>query len=82
MTNNEYKQFYDVYGIEVIIESLKKDFKMVSYCKNSIPTEGSYTINTNRIGKMQEDGKIHNVICHRNGSITIETNYGFYKFLN
>ena len=72
----------DLYGLDVLLEQLKKQFLFISFAKNSIPTAGSMTLPTNKLVKFKEETKLIKVIKHRNKNLTLKTNKGFYKFSN
>ena len=65
------KQIYknlDLYGGEVFIKALKKQFKDVCYAKNSIPTAGSPANPTHFI---REDLIVKKSIFHKYGEVTV-----------
>ena len=81
MKNSDIKKYFDVYGYEVVLTDIKNRYFFVSFSKNSIPTNGSMTLKTDKINVLS-DAKIENVILHRNNKITLKTNYGFMQFFN
>jgi hypothetical protein len=72
----------DLYGLDVLLIQLKKDFYFISFAENSIPTAGSMTLSTDKLVKFKDNTKLIKVIRHRNKDLTLQTNKGFYKFLN
>lgn len=79
----------DLYGTQVMIEALKKDFTHVSFTSNglTIPKPGSNTLKVERINP-KEGTNVTKLICHKNGRVTIGTTTPeddrtqFYQFLN
>lgn len=72
----------DLYGFDLLLTAIKKEFIFISFSKNSIPTPGSLTIPTNDLTKFAEDTKILKTIFHKNGSLTIQTNKSYLKLSN
>jgi hypothetical protein len=72
----------DLYGLDVLLEQLKKQFLFISFAENSIPTAGSRTLPTSKLVRFKDDCKLIKVIKHRNKDLTLQTNKGFYKFSN
>lgn len=67
---NTLKDIYrniDLYGSEVFIKALKKQFEHVCYAEKSIPTAGSPAKPTHFI---REDLKVKKAIFHKYGEIT------------
>lgn len=81
MQNLEIRKYFDLYGLETILIDLKSRYFFVSFCKKSIPKIGSLTIKTNEL-KTTSDAKIEKVIIHKNGNITLKTNFCFLQFFN
>jgi hypothetical protein len=81
MENSQIKKYSDLYDYETIVTDLKNKYNFVSFCKKSIPKNGSLTFKTDRINVLS-DAKIENVILHRNQRITLKTNHGFIQFFN
>jgi len=61
---------------------MKKNFLFISFSKNSIPTAGSFTIQTKDLTKFAENTEILKSIFHKNGNITIQTKSSFLKLSN
>ncbi len=81
MENSQIKKYFDLYDYETILTDLKNKYYFVSFCKKSVPKNGSLAFKTDRINVLS-DAKIENVILHRNQRISIKTNYGFIQFFN
>lgn len=81
MELKEIKNYFDLYGYEVVLIDLKAKFHFVSFCKSSIPRLGSMTLPTNRINVLS-DTTIEKVIIHKNNKVTIKSNYGYLQFFN
>jgi hypothetical protein len=81
MENSQIKKYFDLYDYETILTALKNKYNFVSFCKKSIPKNGSLTFKTDKINVLS-DAKIENVILHRNQRITLKTNHGFIQFFN
>lgn len=80
MENQSIRETYkhlDLYGSEIMLTQLKKQFKTVCYTEKSIPTPGSpckpSTLVSNEL-------QIQKAIFHNSGEITIKTQHGFLKF--
>ena len=72
----------DLYGFDLLLTAMKKDFIFISFSKNSVPTHGSLTIPTSDLTKFADDTKILKTIFHKNGNITIQTNKSYFKLSN
>lgn len=77
----EIKKYCDLYGWEITVMQLKKQFSLVSWAKNSIPTGGSLTLSTEKLN-VNNDTVIFSAIVHKNKSLTLKTNQGYLKFIN
>lgn len=88
-TIKEIAKHIDLYGTDVIIEALKKEFTHVSFTNNglTIPKAGSNTRHVKFINPI-EGTKVTKVIFHKNKRVTIgtvspmEERTQFYQFLN
>lgn len=81
MEDSQIKKYSDLYDYETILTALKNKYSFVSFCKKSVPKNGSLTFKTDKINVLS-DAKIENVILHRNQRITLKTSYGFIQFFN
>ena len=81
MTNKDIKKYADLYGWNTVATQLKNKYTFVSFCKNSVPTQGSITYYVN---KVNEDANIiiNKVILHKDNNITLVTSDGYIQFLN
>ena len=80
MILKEIKDYSDLYGWAITVSELKKTFSLVSWAKNSIPTLGSRTFDTDRLNDNNRT-TIKKVIIHRNGELTLVTSRGWLRFL-
>ena len=80
MKLKEIKDYSDLYGWEIVVSELKKTFTLVSWAKNSRPTAGSLTVPTEKLNE-NRNASIEKVMLHRNGEITLITNFGWLRFL-
>ena len=70
----------DLYQWSITVKQLKNKYSLVSWCKNSKPTQGSLTLPTEKLNE-NNDTIIDKYIIHKNLDITLKTNQGFLKFL-
>lgn len=80
----ELRKYIDLYNTETILLLLQDKFNFVSTTDggNTIPKLGSYCNSSKNINT-KAGFKIVDLICHRNGNITIKTNSNkFIQFLN
>lgn len=71
----------DLYGFDILLDFLKSKFTFVSFAPNSIPTVGSKTITVEKLKAFKQDTKIEKVINHKNGDVTLITNFAYCKFI-
>lgn len=81
MQNIEIKKYFDLHELETILIDLKNRYLFVSFCKKSIPKQGSLTIESKQL-KTTSNAKIEKVIIHKNGNITLKTNFCYLQFFN
>lgn len=75
------KTNFDLYTTEIArLTMLKKGFTHVSFRKNSIPGLGSPTYDLNKV-KMSDKITVKRTINHKDGSITIISDFGYLKFI-
>jgi len=67
----------DLYGSDIMLSALKKQYKAVAYTKKSIPTQGSPCRSSADIAP---DLKISKVIFHKNNEVTVFTDHGNLRF--
>ena len=79
---NKKQRYQTFYGLEVLHILLEKDgYKLVSFCENSIPTNGSKTFAIEKTNP-KHNYEVEKVIVHKNLDITIKTkNKGFVKYI-
>ncbi len=82
----EILKYCDLYGLEIIFKTLCQKFKFVSFSAKSIPKQGSETQKTSvfvdKLTSLKNDIAILKHINHKDGNITIQTNFCFLKFTN
>lgn len=79
--NNDIKKFYDLYEWSLIVKILKNNYNFVSWAKNSIPTQGSLTLPTEKLNE-NNDTLVKKVINHGGKKLTLVTNQGYLTFIN
>ena len=77
-----FNKYADLYGFENSVLLLKNNgYNLVSYRELSIPDGGSPCYDIDRLNVNSENiDSINNVIMHRKGSITIQTDRGSFRF--
>ena len=74
-------QYSDLYGFDGTIDMLKKDgFKTVGFNEKSIPSEGTRAFKINQLSKKAKGLKVIKVVRHKNGSATVKTKAGNFRF--
>jgi hypothetical protein len=73
-------KYSDLYGWELTTTILKRNFLFVSYRENSKPTLGSPTFKTKALIS-KADVEIKRAIKHRDKTITLVTNKGWFRFI-
>lgn len=72
-------KFHDLYGTEIILRMMQKQFKNVLFCTRSIPSAGSACYKSNQLNP-EAPVKIIKYILHRNKEITLQTSAGYLRF--
>lgn len=80
---NEIKKYGDLYQYEVIVAMIKQSklYHSVTYREKSIPQWGSQCRNIETLNNYA-NVKVLKQILHRNGDITLKTDFGYLKFCN
>ena len=80
---NEIKKYGDLYQYDVIVSMIKESnlYKFVSWREKSIPSMGSQCKKISTLNNYA-NVKVLKRILHRNGDITLKTNFGYLKFFN
>lgn len=79
-TLKEILKYPDLYGNDILLQELKKQFSIVSWAKNSTPTPGSRSWPIQLIKAIKPNVKILKPIFHRNGDLTLITTKGHTKY--
>ena len=79
----EIKKYGDLYQYDVIVSMIKESnlYKFVSWREKSIPSMGSQCKKISTLNNYA-NVKVLKQILHRNGDITLKTNFGYLKFCN
>jgi len=78
----EFLKDADLYGWPVVVSFLSERYTHFSIREKSEPGEGSPTYSVIRLDDTIDGVKIKKTTFHRNGNVTIYTEFGVVKFIN